>query len=182
MEQFLEPIGITLDVKELERTVMYNKCNDMNEQVAFCAAPGWFKDYADGYTFGNPLFTSDGLWESCCNYSGLGASADQLRGWGYDATEVPSVDDKAAECTAATGDDRVQCWAETRPATDGGGRALGPVPVLQPGRPLVPQHHELLVRPVGRARGVRPSRRGRLGEHDERVVGTHAHQERGHRA
>lgn len=112
MQQFLEPIGISLDVKELERTVMYNKCNDMNEQVAFCAGPGWFKDYADGYTFGNPLFTSDGLWESCCNYSGLGASADQLSEWGYDATEVPSVDDKADECTAATGDERVQCWAE----------------------------------------------------------------------
>ena len=112
MQQFLEPIGISLDVKELERTVMYNKCNDMNEQVAFCAGPGWFKDYADGYTFGNPLFTSDGLWESCCNYSGLGASADQLSEWGYDATEVPSVDEKAVECTAATGDERVQCWAE----------------------------------------------------------------------
>jgi len=112
MQQFLEPIGISLDVKELERTVMYNKCNDLNEQVALCAGPGWFKDYADGYTFGNPLFTSDGLWESCCNYSGLGASADQLSEWGYDATEIPSVDDKAAECTAATGDARIQCWAE----------------------------------------------------------------------
>ena len=91
---------------------MYNKCNDMNEQVAFCAGPGWFKDYADGYTFGNPLFTSDGLWESCCNYSGLGASADQLSEMGLRRYGGSDVDDKAAECTAATGDDRVQCWAE----------------------------------------------------------------------
>ncbi len=68
MQQFLEPLGITLDVKELERGVMYTKCNDMNSQIAFCAGPGWGKDYADGYTFGGPLFDSSGLWESCCNY------------------------------------------------------------------------------------------------------------------
>ena len=46
------------------------------------------KDYADGITFGEPLFSSHGLWESCCNYSLLGATADQLGGWGYDVTSV----------------------------------------------------------------------------------------------
>jgi peptide/nickel transport system substrate-binding protein len=112
MAQFVEPLGITLDVRELERTAMYNKCNDMNEQIPICGAPGWFKDYADGYTFGVPLFSSEGLWESCCNYMGLGATSEQLSGWGYDVTDVPSVDDKTTECSAATGDERVQCWAE----------------------------------------------------------------------
>ena len=59
------------------------------------------------------MFTSAGLWESCCNYSLLGASADQLSGWGYGVTEVPSVDDKEAECAALEpGDARFQCWAE----------------------------------------------------------------------
>jgi peptide/nickel transport system substrate-binding protein len=112
MQQFLKPLGITLDVKELERTAMYNECNDLNEQVALCAGPGWFKDYADAFTFGNPLFTSDGLWESCCNYMGLGATPQQLNEWGYDVNQAPSVDEQADECTALTGDERVQCWAE----------------------------------------------------------------------
>jgi peptide/nickel transport system substrate-binding protein len=112
LQQFLEPLGITLDVKELERGVMYNKCDDANAQTTFCAGPAWGKDYADGYTFGGPLFDSSGLWESCCNYNLLGATPDQLKGWGYDVTEVPSVDDKVAECSAATEDARFQCWAD----------------------------------------------------------------------
>ncbi len=111
--QFLEPLGLTLDVKQLERGTMYNKCNDANSHHALCAGPGWGKDYADGVTFGEPLFTSSGLWESCCNYQLLGATPAQLKGWGYSVTEVPSVDDKEAECAALDpGDERFQCWAE----------------------------------------------------------------------
>jgi peptide/nickel transport system substrate-binding protein len=113
MSQNLEPLGLTLDVKQLERGTMYTKCNDANSQHALCAAPGWGKDYADGVTFGEPLFTSAGLWESCCNYSLVGATAEQLSGWGYDVTEVPSVDDKVEECSALEpGPERFQCWAE----------------------------------------------------------------------
>ena len=111
--QFLEPIGLTLNVKQLERGTMYNKCNDANSKHALCAGPGWGKDYADGVTFGEPLFDSAGLWESCCNYSLVGASSDQLKEWGYDVAEVPSVDDKVTECSELDpGDERFQCWAE----------------------------------------------------------------------
>ena len=111
--QNLEPLGLTLDVKQLERGTMYNKCNDANSHHALCVAPGWGKDYADGITFGEPLFSSAGLWESCCNYSLLGASADQLSGWGYTVTSVPSVDDKVDECAELEpGDERFQCWSE----------------------------------------------------------------------
>ncbi|MDQ4108763.1 MAG: ABC transporter substrate-binding protein, partial [Actinomycetota bacterium] len=113
LQQNLEPLGLTLDVKQLERGTMYTQCNDANSHHALCAAPGWGKDYADGITFGEPLFTSSGLWESCCNYSLVGASAEQLSGWGYDVTEVPSVDEKVEECAALEpGDERFQCWAE----------------------------------------------------------------------
>ena len=113
LKQFLEPLGMTLDDKQLERGTMYNQCNDANSHHALCAGPGWGKDYADGVTFGEPLFTSAGLWESCCNYSLLGASPDQLTEWGYDVTEVPSVDDMEDECAALDpGDERFQCWAE----------------------------------------------------------------------
>jgi peptide/nickel transport system substrate-binding protein len=113
LEQNLEPLGLTLDIRELERTVMYTRCNDANSQHAMCAAPGWGKDFPDGVTFGEPLFHSSGLWESCCNYSLVGASPEQLRGWGYTVTEVPSVDEKVEECIALDpGDERFNCWAE----------------------------------------------------------------------
>jgi peptide/nickel transport system substrate-binding protein len=113
LQQFLEPLGITLEVRQLERGTMYNQCNDANSQHGMCAGPGWGKDYADGVTFGEPLFTSAGLWESCCNYSLVGASDEQLAEWGYDVTGIPSVDDKEDECAALEpGDERFQCWAE----------------------------------------------------------------------
>jgi peptide/nickel transport system substrate-binding protein len=113
LQQFLEPIGLTLEVRQLERGTMYNKCNDANSHHALCAGPGWGKDYADGITFGEPLFASAGLWESCCNYSLVGATADQLTEWGYNVTEVPSVDEKVEECSALEpGDERFNCWAE----------------------------------------------------------------------
>ena len=35
-----------------------------------------------------------------------------MKGWGYDVTEVPSVDDKVDECSAAVDDARFQCWAD----------------------------------------------------------------------
>jgi ABC-type transport system substrate-binding protein len=113
LQENLQPLGMTLDVRELERGVMYNKCNDANSHHAICAAPGWIKDYPDGVTFGEPLFTSAGLWESCCNYSLTGATPEQLRGWGYDVTEVPSLDEDSEACAALEpGPERFQCWAD----------------------------------------------------------------------
>jgi peptide/nickel transport system substrate-binding protein len=113
LQQFLEPIGLTLDVKQLERGTMYNQCNDGNSHHALCAGPGWGKDYADGVTFGEPLFSSAGIFPSCCNYSLVGATAKQLGDFGYDVTEIPSIDEKQEECSALEpGDERFQCWAE----------------------------------------------------------------------
>ncbi len=108
-----EQIGITLDVKELERTTMYTNCMDANSQSGLCLGASWFKDYADGTTFGAPLFGSVSLWESCCNYSLLGATAEQLKGWGYDLSATPSVDTNIEACDALPpGDERFQCWAD----------------------------------------------------------------------
>jgi peptide/nickel transport system substrate-binding protein len=113
MGPIFEQLGITMDVKELERTTMYNKCNDAESHHAMCLGPAWGKDYADGVTFGEPLFTSAGAWPSCCNYMLLGLSAQQLSDYGYDITSVPSVDDAVHACSATPpGDARFQCWAD----------------------------------------------------------------------
>jgi hypothetical protein len=43
----------------------------------------------------------------------VGATADQLTEWGYNVTEVPSVDETVEECSALEpGDERFNCWAE----------------------------------------------------------------------
>ena len=112
IQQNLEAIGITLDVKEFDITTMYAKCNDPSAHVPICLATGWGKDFPDGVTFGPPLFGNESIYPSCCNYSLVGATPDQLSKFGYDVTSVPSVDDQMAACVSKTGQERVQCWAD----------------------------------------------------------------------
>jgi peptide/nickel transport system substrate-binding protein len=114
VQQNLEPLGISLDVTTFERTTMYDKCNDPGAHVALCMGPGWFKDYADATTFGEPLFGSAAIGpDSCCNYALVGAPADVLRENGYEVAEVPNVDDDLVACDELPlGDERFQCWAD----------------------------------------------------------------------
>ncbi len=111
IQQNLLPLGITLAIKSFERGTMYSKCNDPSAQVAFCLGPGWGKDYADGYTFAQPLFDSVSIFPACCNYSLIGASASLLKKDKYAVTSVPSVDSTISQCSAQTGSARFQCWA-----------------------------------------------------------------------
>lgn len=113
-QQNLEPLGLNLDISALERTTMYDKCNDPGAHVAFCMGPGWGKDYPDATTFGEPLFGSAAIGpDSCCNYGLVGAPSDVLQEHDYTVTEVPSVDDQLAECDALpVGEERFTCFAE----------------------------------------------------------------------
>lgn len=112
IQQNLEPLGLTLDVKSFERTTMYAKCNSPADHVTFCLAPAWGKDFPDGVTFAQPLFQSVSIFPSCCNYALVGASPDQLQKDGYTVTDVPSVDDQVTTANATTGSDRFQAWAD----------------------------------------------------------------------
>jgi peptide/nickel transport system substrate-binding protein len=114
LQQTLEPLGITLDVKTFERTTMYSKCEDPNSHWALCPSVSWGKDYPDGYTFGPPLFSQDAIGpESCCNDPMVGATADILRGRGYDPSiPIPSAEEQIDECIPLSGDPRLECWAQ----------------------------------------------------------------------
>jgi peptide/nickel transport system substrate-binding protein len=108
-------IGIELDIKSGERSnFMYARCQDPGAEWAICLGPGWGKDYSDATTFGEPLFGSSAIGpDSCCNYSLVGAPSDLLKEHGYEVTEVPSVDEKFAECDQMpVGDERITCWVE----------------------------------------------------------------------
>ena len=109
----LEPLGLTLDVKQFERTTMYDKCLDPSTHAAMCLAPSWGKDYPDATTFAEPLFSEASLGpDACCNYSLVGASPQHLKEYDYTVTDVPSADPQIAECAKATDEERTQCWAE----------------------------------------------------------------------
>lgn len=112
IQQNLEQIGITLDVKPFERGTMYAKCSDPSVQMGICLAPAWGKDFPDAVTFGEPLFSSKFLFPAYGNLALLGASPEYLKKYGYKVTSVPSVDSDIEACIAMTGDARVSCWAD----------------------------------------------------------------------
>jgi peptide/nickel transport system substrate-binding protein len=112
IQQNMEPLGMTFDVKSFERTTMYTKCNSPGDQVPICLGPAWGKDFPDGYTFADPLFGSAGIFPSCCNYSLTGASPDLLKKNGYEVTEVQGADPEIKEANQQTGDARYQAWAD----------------------------------------------------------------------
>jgi peptide/nickel transport system substrate-binding protein len=114
LQQNFGDLGLTLNTTSFERTTAFDECEDPANHVALCAHTGWFKDYSDATTFGEPLFGSAAIGpESCCNYGLVGAPAELLRQHDYSTTEVPSVDQEIAACDALpVGDERFTCWAE----------------------------------------------------------------------
>jgi peptide/nickel transport system substrate-binding protein len=113
IESTVEQLGMSFDIKQLERTTMYNKCVDLATHFGICLGPAWGKDYPAGFTFASPLFGAESLYPSCCNYNGLGATAKQISDWGYTTvTSAPSVNDKIDACGQAVGDALFQCWAD----------------------------------------------------------------------
>ncbi|MGH2539969.1 MAG: ABC transporter substrate-binding protein [Actinomycetota bacterium] len=112
-QQSLEPLGITLDPKALERTTMYAKCEDPNTGWQLCTSTSWGKDYADGFTFGPPLFSQSAIGpESCCNDPMVGVTEEMLGDRGYDRVAVPSAEEQIQSCVPLTAEERFQCWAD----------------------------------------------------------------------
>ncbi len=145
--QNVEQIGMTFNVKALETTTMYAKCNSLGDRIPICLATGWLQDYPDAFTFGPPIFGSEGLYPSCCNYAAVGASSDQLTEWGYSVTQVPSADDKLAECAALpVGDYAHAVLGGLRQVPDGRDRPLGAAEVHEHQRDRLAQRGELLLR------------------------------------
>ena len=56
------------------------------------------------------VFSSENVGDP--NTALVGATPEQLAGWGYDVTQVPSADDKIAECLALVAGSQFCCWAE----------------------------------------------------------------------
>ncbi len=83
-------------------------CSDPRAHVALCSGGGWTADYPDA---GN-MFTQE--LASCltyCSPSLLGATPDQLRGWGYSTRRVPSIESDYRRCAAELGVPAAMCWA-----------------------------------------------------------------------
>jgi hypothetical protein len=80
--------------------------------VAAVVDSGWGADYPNGGSFSG-LLSQEGISDhGLLNLSLIGATAKQLASFGYEVTEVPSLEEKVASCRQAVGSSAFMCWAE----------------------------------------------------------------------
>ena len=104
-------IGITFHVETTAGAFPTLQTTAKNIPIAIF--PGWFKDYADPYTFFDPLF--DGrtiIPNGNTNYSLVGLTPGQAPNLGItgNITGVPNVDSKLDACAVSSGRKRLACY------------------------------------------------------------------------
>ena len=82
-------------------------CVDPQQPIAMCIGLGWGPDYPSADQYLGSFFASDGQLAA----TRLGATPKDLRRWGYDVTEVPSVDGQIDRCRREIGANQAPCWA-----------------------------------------------------------------------
>lgn len=111
----LEAIGITLDIRRVANQDRYTKLStDPTARIPLDLGAGWVADYPNASNLFANLFTSEGVRGGFygANESLVGASADELKRWGYRITEVPNVDAEIEKCLSFIGFAQTRCWAE----------------------------------------------------------------------
>jgi ABC-type transport system substrate-binding protein len=106
-------IELALDLRPLgvpSPDEFFASAHTPGERNAMVIPYPWFTDYPEGGGWFLGLFDTAGIPGS--NTSLVGASPNQLRGWGYSVTTVPSVDDRIQVCLERRGVARTECWAE----------------------------------------------------------------------
>ena len=111
IQQNIQPMGITVNIKQFQTTTMYTKCEDATQHVPTCPSEGWYADFSDPYAFVTGLFSSASLTPSCCNDSNMAATAAQLAQWKYQSTTpTPSADTQLNQCISTQGSQRDSCY------------------------------------------------------------------------
>jgi ABC-type transport system substrate-binding protein len=106
----LAQIGIQLDVRDVPDTAFFQIISDPSSRTAMSIGWAWRKAFTNGSDFFSPLFTHDGMINGT-GYSLLGATPDELHGWGYRVSSVPTVDDRTQLCIPLVGVAQTRCWA-----------------------------------------------------------------------
>jgi peptide/nickel transport system substrate-binding protein len=112
IEESLAKIGITLKSRSIADA--YTAIQTVSKNIPISGQPGWGKDYADAFTFFDPLFSGASIIPTGnTNYSLVGLTpekAKEVKASGT-VTGIPSVDKDMAACHPLSGDERVACYA-----------------------------------------------------------------------
>jgi ABC-type transport system substrate-binding protein len=106
----LQAIGIGLDLQLMPPGELFPRAYDPANHVALVLTAVWGKDYLNASTYFTQLFAAASVGGT--NTSLVGATSDQLKGWGYRVTEVPGVDDRIEGCLVQAGSPQLRCWAD----------------------------------------------------------------------
>jgi peptide/nickel transport system substrate-binding protein len=105
-----QAIGIGLDLRLMPPRDLFGTANNPTNRIALVLTDVWGKDYLNASTYLATLF--GGAAAGTSDFSLLGATPEQLRGWGYHVTKVPSVDDRIDSCLVQFGEAELRCWAD----------------------------------------------------------------------
>jgi peptide/nickel transport system substrate-binding protein len=112
LREDLRTIGIQLDLEVSDHGKAFSTWEDPRERVALFVGIGWNKIQLSASSFFKDQFY--GLASSAGDVGNgtlVGASPEQLRRWGYDDVEVPSVDERIDACLPLTHAAEFECWA-----------------------------------------------------------------------
>ncbi len=106
----LGQIGIELDVELSDLGGLFESWADPSTRTPLTLTLSWQKEMLNASTWFDGLFSSRSLEGT--NHPLLGATPEQLAGWGYSVTEVPSVDDRIDVCLGLVGQSQLRCWVD----------------------------------------------------------------------
>ena len=115
--QDLAKIGIGVTAREYTTGNAYRTIQSVKTNTPLALHAQWIKDYADPYTFANPLFGSGSIIpEGNVNYSLVGLTPSMASKLGIDfpsGAAIPSVDSDINGCEQIPAGDpsRISCWS-----------------------------------------------------------------------
>ena len=110
----LSNIGITLDLSLLPPGKAISQAQDPTTHTAMTMFVSNGPVSPPRVSMYEKMYTLEGLvpGPADSNLSLVGATSDQLRTWGYGATEVPNIEDRVARCLALFPSFSPPCWTE----------------------------------------------------------------------
>jgi peptide/nickel transport system substrate-binding protein len=114
--QDLAKIGIQVTAREYSTSAAYRTIQSVKDNIPLALHPQWIKDYADPFTFANPLFGSGSIIpEGNVNYSMVGLTPSMATKLGTtfpSGATIPNVDRDINTCEQIPSSDpsRLSCW------------------------------------------------------------------------
>jgi peptide/nickel transport system substrate-binding protein len=109
----LRKIGIDLHIDTFDDfQFMLSKVRDPKNHVPVTIGVRFAKDYPNATPFFTTVLSGASIFPNGSNLFLVGATSDQLAGWGYRTRTVPSIDARINQCVLEVGSVQTRCWAD----------------------------------------------------------------------